>query len=110
MPYVVEDESGILDLFLLILLVVDGFGQFYNGEYRKGVKFLAWGLLSVVFVSVDGLMGPSALSWPACYILAARDAYRSAKVWYEESLMNRLGWFLGAILVIILTVARIISG
>jgi len=58
-----KNPNFALAISLVAGMWLSGFGQIYNGEYRKGLNFLVWGLLSVVFVSVDGLMGPSALSW-----------------------------------------------
>lgn len=67
-----------ISLATIFIPLLVGLGQFYNGQYRKGLIFLAWGVLTpclAVLIS-DMLEG---LSLWACYIYAAIDAYRSAK-------------------------------
>jgi len=75
-------------------LVTDGYGQYYNGEWVKGLKFLAWAALSAVgsVFALSNALDASinhALGYVmivllcivarfACGILAAKDAYRSA--------------------------------
>ena len=67
-------------------LVTDGYGQYYNGEWVKGLKFLAWAALSALGVGLGwGYLEAGVIvlccivSRLACSILAAIDAYRSAK-------------------------------
>ena len=77
-------------------ILVDGVGQFYNGEIGKGFQFAAWSLFSQLLIYAatddyvtfgvrvdnrdnDALALAGMVSRLGCYITAAVDAYRSAK-------------------------------
>ena len=80
-------------------LLVDGVGQFYNGDIGKGFGFAAWSLLSQFMIlgaiednetygfdidDDDSLAFVGLVSRLGCYITAAIDAYKSAKRKNEE--------------------------
>ena len=90
-------------------IIVDGAGQFYNGDIGKGTGFVAWSLLSRLLILAateefipfgilidDDDNVPLALVGMAsrigCYITAAVDAYKSAERRNEEI---EYGWILG---------------
>ena len=74
-----------ISLATIVIPLLVGLGQFYNGQYRKGVKFLAWGgvLTPCLAVLMSDMLG--VLSFITCYIWAAIDAYRSAKRINEQA-------------------------
>lgn len=74
-------------------LIVDGVGQFYNGDLGKGFSYVAWSLISQALIVAgtednqsygydrdddDFLTTVGAVSRIGCYISAAIDAYKSA--------------------------------
>lgn len=86
-------------------ILVDGVGQFYNGEIGKGFGFVAWSLMSQILLLAgtednerygfdidddDFLTGAGLISRIACYTTAAVDAYKSAKRKNEEIGYGRL--------------------
>ena len=68
---------------VICCLVTDGYGQFYNREYRKGLEFLAWaalsglGRLTTALWFIPGIL--CIVPRFACGAASAIDAYRSAK-------------------------------
>ncbi len=86
-------------------ILVDGVGQFYNGEIGKGFGYVAWSLTSQILLFAgtedneaygfdidddDFLTLVGLVSRIACYTTAAVDAYRSAKRKNEEIGYGRL--------------------
>ena len=74
-------------LFPLIgCVATQGYGQFYNREWVKGLIFLAWAALSILGFGLVGasdrvlgsvILGLLVVSRLVCSIVAARDAYRN---------------------------------
>ena len=86
-------------------ILIDGVGQFYNGEIGKGLGYVAWSLTSQFLLLAgtedneaygfdidddDFLTLVGLISRIACYTTAAVDAYRSAKRKNEEIGYGRL--------------------
>jgi len=55
--YINGNFGTIVIAFSAIVWVVDGYGQFYNGKYRKGLEFLAWSGLRASAPNHEGLKG-----------------------------------------------------
>ena len=81
-------------------LLIDGMGQFYNGDPGKGLGFAAWSLLGQFVILAgsedndsywgdvdndDSLIVVGLISRLGSYVISAMDAYRSAKIKNEES-------------------------
>jgi TM2 domain-containing membrane protein YozV len=87
----------------ILSLVIGGLGQLYLGETRRGIAYLATIGISVVAAVATDTVGPSLI----ISLIAAIDAYQSAKTYNELGRLQGVTGPIWAMIAVVATLAAV---